>query len=353
MAEAANTAMEGVTDVAMHTSHPGMSVRLKGSEYVCDIDVAIGQFTSRSFEINAGLEKVFANLSQIAACYEQYRFNGLMFEFRSTSSDSVSSISGNLAIGSVLMRVDYNVNSPAATTKGEFLNSMGAKSFRPSDRCLIGVECDNTMNPTSVFYTRTGAVDDSKQAQDLRLYDLARLEIASSEASAAYTAGTLHVHYDVTLFKMQNVSANALTQKCAHYQLNGVTNTAQLGSSQTKSFDSLGIDFPSADIVRLPENASGKYLFIMSVTGSSTASLAFPTLGGTNLSYGSIFANDTAASIALRNAPTSTNTFTTTIWTVDDPGERAFWTVETSGTKIPTSPTSADLFVIQVNGGLV
>ena len=59
-------------------------------------------FKIQTYPLNPAQSDTFPWLSTIAQNYEEYRPNGMMFEFRSTASDAIAS-STNLALGQVMM----------------------------------------------------------------------------------------------------------------------------------------------------------------------------------------------------------------------------------------------------------
>lgn len=65
------------------------------------------------FQLNPGLSNTFPWLSQIAPNFETYKCHGLMFEFRSTSSDALNST--NTALGQVIMSCQYDAANPPFT----------------------------------------------------------------------------------------------------------------------------------------------------------------------------------------------------------------------------------------------
>ena len=73
-------------------------VLVRHREYIADV-LATTTFTTTSYNINAGLLQTFPWFSEVALAFEQYCVHGLIFEFKTMSSDTVLSTSTNTALG--------------------------------------------------------------------------------------------------------------------------------------------------------------------------------------------------------------------------------------------------------------
>lgn len=171
-------------------------VRIVYREYIGDIvsDIS-GGFKYSSYLINPGNPLLFPWLSSIAQSFEQWTPNGIMFEFKSTSSEYVSS----QALGSVIMATDYDTYDGNFNNKVEMLNSAYANEAKPSQHILHGIECDPRDTPNMIMYVDHGSVP---QGGDERDYYLGRFQIATQGGPAsAVTLGSLYIHYDITFRK--------------------------------------------------------------------------------------------------------------------------------------------------------
>jgi len=74
-------------------------------EYMTDV-YASQAFDITSYNINPGLLVSFPWLAQVADSFEQYKMRGLVYEFKSMSSDAVLSSGASSALGT-----GYNVNT--------------------------------------------------------------------------------------------------------------------------------------------------------------------------------------------------------------------------------------------------
>ena len=117
-------------------------------EYLGDV-LATETFTSKVYPLNPGIQ-TFPWLSQIAGSFEQYKFRGLVFEFRSTSSDAVLSTATSSALGTVIMATQYNVLNPPFASKLAMENYEFANSDKPSCSFYHPIECMASRTPVAL-----------------------------------------------------------------------------------------------------------------------------------------------------------------------------------------------------------
>lgn len=163
-------------------------------EYLGDINGST-VFTNHRYRLNPGDPKTFPWLSTIAAQYQQYRFHGIIFEFRPLITDFVTSG----APGVVVFATNYNADAPKYTSKIQMENSEYAVSVKPTTGLIHGVECAPGETPVKQLYVRTGKVP---EGQDLRLYDLGQTQFATQQ-NPNQILGELWVSYCVEFFKPQ------------------------------------------------------------------------------------------------------------------------------------------------------
>lgn len=193
----------------------GRETRVIFREYLGDVITGPnGVFTSQSYEINPGLPSTFPWLSGIAAQYEQWTPNGLIFEFRSTSSEYVA----QQAMGSVIMATEYDSYDTVYSSKIEMLNSAYSSECKPSETMLHGIECAPNDNPNTIYYTRT---DSNIGARDLTDMDIGRFTIATQGLAVATSVnvGSIYVHYDITFRKEQIYRSLLKNQRWMRYQI--------------------------------------------------------------------------------------------------------------------------------------
>lgn len=175
-------------------------VHVRHREYLGDIVTSgtIGAFRIQNFPINPGMAISFPWLSQVCgATFQQYRVNGMVFEYRTMSSDSLNST--NTALGSVIMATEYDSTDTVFTNKAEMENTEFGVSCKPSCNMMHAIECDRRQTSVSEMYVRNSAPPANA---DIRMYDLGRFSIATVGFQAAnVNIGELWCTYDITLFK--------------------------------------------------------------------------------------------------------------------------------------------------------
>jgi hypothetical protein len=174
--------------------------RVHHREYVGDVLVPASPtaFDLTSYVINPGNAGLFPWLSSMAANYQQYRFRGMVIEYRTMSSD----ISAGGALGSVVLATNYNVLDSNYSDKLHMENSQYAVSAKPSKSQVHSIECDPEATASKLLYVRS-AVSSSTASQDSRLYDLGNFQLATVglPGSEGEVLGELWVSYDIELYK--------------------------------------------------------------------------------------------------------------------------------------------------------
>lgn len=170
-------------------------------EYIRDIvsSSTPGAFKVEAFNINPGNKEIFPWISRIAQNYEQYKIHGMIFEFKTTSSDALNST--NTALGEVIMSTDYDPVDANYVNKQQMSNAEYGQSAKPSLSQMHAIECDAAQTPLSQLYIRTGSVP---PGQDRRFYDFAKFQIATDGLQGANVkVGELWVTYCIEFFKPQ------------------------------------------------------------------------------------------------------------------------------------------------------
>jgi hypothetical protein len=161
-------------------------------EYIGEISSSAAFAIQTRQEINPTNQELFPYLAGIAACFQQFRFKGLVFEFKSTSADALNST--NTALGAILMAAQYRTGSPAFTSKVEMMNEMWSVDTKPSLNAFLPIECAPKETPMSLLYT-----DNSDG--DPKFSTLATITVASNGSQAAAIVGELWVTYEIELYK--------------------------------------------------------------------------------------------------------------------------------------------------------
>jgi hypothetical protein len=232
------------------------------------------EFNLASYSINPGLPGTFPWLSTIAQQFDQWQPNGIVFEFRSTSSDYNGT---SQALGVVVLATDYDSMDNDYASKIEMENSDYAMSVKAADGAVHGVECDMTERPTRILYTRT---TDIPANTDARMYDLGKFQIATKGMSAAdVNVGELWVSYDITFYKKQ--LAGALGKSIYSNMLLGTTgiSTSNYFGTDTSVFSSSLIVQLTGDTVLLEASQAvvGSRFHVSYWCVGSSATVVIPT----------------------------------------------------------------------------
>ncbi|QMW68824.1 capsid protein [Crucivirus-359] len=220
-----------------------VSSNFKHREFLGDITSSstIGAFKIQDFPVNPGLPITFPWLSGVVGGnFQQYRINGMTFEYRTMSADALNST--NTALGSVVMSTDYDSADSTFANKINMENTEYGTSCKPSSNMLHAIECERSQTPVSELYVRSFAVPIGK---DIRMYDMCRFSIATVGCQAANTnLGELWVTYDIDVFKAKD-SEPLYIAGIAEYTLPFVTIAAPFGhTGQIETIDTIGLDFP-------------------------------------------------------------------------------------------------------------
>jgi hypothetical protein len=179
-------------------------------EYIGEISSSTAFKIQARQDINPTNQELFPYLAGIASCFQQFRFKGLVFEFKSTSADALNST--NTALGAVLMAAQYRTGSPAFDSKIEMMNEMWSIDTKPSLNAFLPIECAPKETPMSLLYT------DNRDG-DPKFSTLATITVASSGSQAVAVVGELWVTYEIELFKPKLASSTGPTAfNFYHYQ---------------------------------------------------------------------------------------------------------------------------------------
>lgn len=157
-------------------------------------------FTNRVFNLNPGLLATFPWLHQVAKRFEQYKIEGMLWEFKSMYSDAAVQTGGSL--GSVIMATEYNAAKPAFASKIEMENYEFAQSSKPSVSMCHPIECAPDQTPIDNLYVRSDSL--SLVDQDVKMYDLGTFQIASQGipcSGSALSLGEIWISYQIKFLK--------------------------------------------------------------------------------------------------------------------------------------------------------
>lgn len=336
----------GITppDIVNTITKGGFIVRHR--EYICDIPASV-DFSNQSFDINPGLHGSFPYLSQIAKAFELYRMRGMVFEFKSMSSDAVLSTSSSSALGTVAMATQYNALSNPFTNLIALQNHEYSNAAKPSVDFYHPVECKKSLVSVSELYVRTGEVESNA---DIRLYDLGQFNIATvGMQNATGIIGQLWCTYEVEFHQAKyDAPTSVLTTKA---QCSGCSNTAWFGlTPSVVAGSSLGLTIGS-NILTFPTSIrDGKYLLHMKIvpTGGSAA-MVLPTITPDNCTLDDVWC---AAAGFDNNSQSGTPSMTGVAYTIG-----AWITINAASAKLTFSggtlaTSNTDIVMTQVDADI-
>lgn len=253
---------------ASFSGHDVDRVRIKSREYLGAMQGS-ANFSLKTLILNPGLQQVFPQLSKLAMHYQQYKFHGLVFQYHSTSSDSVAS--ANTALGEVLMANQPDSTEANPINKQEMCGLDGAKQAKPSVDQLHGIEC---APPYSIMkYIRHG--DPQEASQDAARFDLGKLHVAVEGCDAAVTRiGELWVAYDVELIRARDSRGQEVAACSAHVP-QAQTNLLFTAGGVTQRYNSIGCTFSGSTITFPDFLVSGDYKITIALLGVATGGVAY------------------------------------------------------------------------------
>jgi len=261
---------------------PDGAVTIRHREYICDIKSfgsAFAMVNANGFSLNPGLSATFPWLSAIADGFTQYRFDGLIFHFVSTSG----ALSTSQALGEIIMCVNYDIAESAFTNKQQMLNEVMSVSKVPSVDCECPVECLPSQSTSNGFLFIRNQTNVSSNTQDKRFYDLGNFYVATqgqtvADPVAGVALGELWVTYQVSLFKPQ--LQNNINALGAHFYTNNYGGASGPLLNAAAVYNALNISIsPSGDAIRLPANTPpGKYMAYCTWYSDDPAECKTPTL---------------------------------------------------------------------------
>lgn len=285
--------------------------------------------------INPGVGEAFPWLSEVAKNYCMYKFESLMYVFKSTSG----ALSTTQGLGTIVGACNYNVYESAPTSTQQMLNEVFADSKVPSEDCIFPIECEPSQTTNGgLLFVRGGTA----ASGDQRMYDLGNFYLATEGQAGTVTGlGQLWVTYTVKLYKPQLITSGISTGDITLLSNTAYTNAAPLGSgTETVSRNDIGISH-TGTVITFPAFAQGTYLLHAYWVGTATA-VTNPTWtasSGITVSGPLNAPQDTVA--------TSTNVSNVLRLTIIPNA-----TAQTLTLSAATLPSSGSSFTLQLLGGL-
>lgn len=269
-------------------------------EYLGDI-LGTAAFTNRQYPLNPGMSSTFPWLSTLAASYQEYKFHGLVFEFRSLITDFVTSG----APGVIVMSTNYNADAPVYTTKQQMENAEFAVSTKPTINLMHGVECADKQTILPQRYVRSSS---PPSGQDLRLYDLGNFQFASA-SNPIQDLGELWVSYCVEFFKPIQATVTDVPGVAEHTRRTGTASANPLGTTVVFQNGGENVSFLSDRVIiaNAPVGVNYKIDFIW---GGTAAAFTMPGVAlGASTGSVSLFNNGTAVNVTVPSVAATVTQF--------------------------------------------
>lgn len=338
-----NSLMQGgMSPAQIVNSHNKGGYIVRHREYLCDI-TSTTAFAIQTFALNPGMSSSFPWLSQIATSFEEYRWRGLMFEFKTLSSNAVLSSSASTSLGAVVMSTQYNSVAAPFTDKKTMENYEFANSSNPSCTFIHPVECKSSVTPVSILYTRAGQVPANA---DQRLYDLGEFSIATQGMqNDGGVIGELWATYECEFFKCQYAPQDMTD----HFRLQSFNTSIPLGTGTNPvSGSSLGGTISNGITYNFPRNVSnGKYLVTIYWNASGQAVILAPQVGTENCTLLKYWSNGNTET----HSPPSTTTSSTYMvqFLVNVDLAPAKFEIGITGVIPVVAPQNGDMWITQIS----
>lgn len=250
-------------------------VRIREREFVSAVVGNIA-FNNESFTINPSDPRTFPWLSSFADCFDQWEPHGIVFEYRTLSSDYAA----NTALGLVIMATEYDVSDPNYIDRVEAENSDYAISAKPSCNMMAGIECSPSERPTKILYTGFPGV-----GRDASLYNLANFQIITQGLPANnLQLGELWVSYDITFYKKQ-LKGYGKSGDASFIAVNGMTPGSPFGAALIPSYswnNGIQLAFQGTNTILLPD-VSGRFIMTIRLVGVTLTGLTPSPANGVNI----------------------------------------------------------------------
>jgi len=247
------------------TSSGGL--RVAHTEYVFDINgTASGNFFLNVADpVQPGYANMFPWLSRIAALYDSYVVNSIMFHYEPLCATTTS--------GGIFMSMDPDASDPIPIDKAGMMSysySAHGPAWKPVGFSVTAHSLDAL---SAKHYVRTGSVATAV----LPTYDVAWFYLAIQNTSSTAILGELYVTYDITLFDA-GLNRNAMSLMDNSYvNLSGTFNRANYLFGVSPNIIGqlpLAVGPGAGNFTNVYFESSGQFWCVLSVETTGTAPTA-------------------------------------------------------------------------------
>lgn len=331
---------------AMHTN--SSNIRLAHKEYVGQVTSSSAFTIQYNESVNPTNQVLFPYLSGIASSFQEYRFKGLCFYFKSTSADALNST--NTALGAIIMAAQYRADAPDPIGKVQMLNEMWSTDGKPSTNIGMPLECSPAECPLNILYCGDG----SSGSNDPKFFDLAKFFLASQGSQATADVGELWVTYDIELYKpILSLSTGPYSSNCGRYSGIAATTAFPIGV-QVKN-KGYGLPFAvsytaGVFILTITSPGLGSVFNVqLMAVSATTSSITFNAVAGATLAL--TYQNNTANGVSTTPAAVSPYSSTFQCFLVSDVTAGSDIAIQFNCAYV--GATTTDLFIQQVVPSLI
>lgn len=335
---------------------------IRHREYIGDV-LAATAFTVQSYKIQPGLAASFPWCSQVADAYQEWKPRGIVYEYKSMSSDAVIATNTSGSLGTVVMATQYDSTLPNFADKHTMENSEFANSAKPSCSFFHPVECKQSQSVLDHLYLRGDGIPIT--GKDPRFYDLGNFQIAVSgmaSGAAGSVIGELWVTFEFEFYKPELGLAGAvdLTDHFSVTNTTLLTSAAPFGNTDTlipSPKNSIGCIIRTSNTIQWPSKITdGLFLITYFMNGAvaSVSSPAVTTGSGNNVNtagVANLFIGDTTSTVYSPSAGSTTSSFMfqqIVEITQTSPGVLPALQLVLSNA-LPTTVQNCDLFITLIN----
>lgn len=193
----------GVPSVGNPVYHPN-ALTISHKEYIGDVITSntANDFKMHKYELNPSNSQLWEFLAQIANNFEEWIPEGIIFYYKSTSGDALSST--NTALGTVIMASLYNPYAADFNNKADMTTTEFCSNGNPAEDLMHPIECDPSQGSIAQYFISQLNYNPSTKfnSQDKRFSTLCNFFIATTGfQGTSVNIGELWVSYQVSLLK--------------------------------------------------------------------------------------------------------------------------------------------------------
>lgn len=260
----------GVSQV-MKTERMTTNYPFHGKEFIADILSNTGAYTNVVYAINPGQASTFPWLNKEALLYEKYMFTSLQFSYLTETNEFAT-----VAVGKVILAVDYDASDSPPSTKNQVENSEPNATCAPYQNCVLSCRPSDINGSIGWHYVRPAGLPG---ASDIKTYDCGNLNVGVSGngGSNGTKIGELWVRYagvfkDRVLESVTTAPANNSVSVFTSVSAGETPTTTvplQLALANAANINGLAIVNTAGSMVP----PAGNFLVDLSVTASSSVAI--------------------------------------------------------------------------------